>query len=123
MREAREAEANSKHSAGGKPGELAHFGMISRGNRWLSVEGIPDAIPLTDCFLLAPGTSYILRDSPRTQARSFCEVAPRKDVLVDSGWVVGKPEVILRTGERRSASLQHTHALHLWLDRRTVEGP
>jgi AraC-like DNA-binding protein len=42
--------------------------MLSRGNCWLSVEGIPEPIPLTggDCFLLARGTSIVLRDSPRT---------------------------------------------------------
>ena len=61
------------------PSRCAHFGMVSRGNCWLSVEGIPDALPLAggDCFLLAPGSSYTLRDNPRTHARSFCEVAPR----------------------------------------------
>ena len=38
------------------PSQLAHFGMVSRGQCWLSVEGIPDAMPLAggDCFLLAP---------------------------------------------------------------------
>jgi Cupin len=62
------------------PSQLAHFGMVSRGQCWLSVEGIPDAMPLAggDCFLLAPGSSYTLRDDPRTQPRSFCEVAPRE---------------------------------------------
>jgi AraC-like DNA-binding protein len=53
--------------------------MVSRGNCWLSVDGIPDALPLAggDCFLLPPGSSYTLRDNPGTRARSFCEVAPR----------------------------------------------
>ena len=53
--------------------------MISRGHCWLTVEGIADAMPLAggDCFLLAPGTSYALRDNPRTRARSFCDIAPR----------------------------------------------
>jgi hypothetical protein len=53
--------------------------MVSRGNCWLSVEGIPNALPLTggDCFLLAPGISYALRDSPRTRTRSFCEIASK----------------------------------------------
>ena len=47
------------------PTDLAHFAMLSRGNCWLSVEGIPEPIPLTggDCFLLARGTSIVLRDS------------------------------------------------------------
>jgi AraC-like DNA-binding protein len=53
--------------------------MVSRGNCWLSVKGIPDPIPLTggDCFLLAPASTYALRDNPRTRARSFCEAAPK----------------------------------------------
>src|SRR6266478_4603456 len=29
------------------PSQFAHFGMISRGNCWLSVEGMPDPLPLT----------------------------------------------------------------------------
>jgi AraC-like DNA-binding protein len=59
--------------------QFAHFGMVSRGNCWLNVEGMPDPLPLTggDCFLLAPGSAYALRDDPRTRARSFCEVAPK----------------------------------------------
>ena len=69
------------HSAASEnsPSQFAHFGMVSRGNCWLSIEGIPDPLPLTggDCFLLAPGSSYALRDDPRTRARSFCEVASR----------------------------------------------
>src|SRR5580704_15284780 len=59
------------------PPDLAHFAMLSRGNCWLSVEGIPEPIPLTggDCFLLARGTSIVLRDSPRTRPRwSFREI-------------------------------------------------
>ena len=80
-REANAAEGTARDSAQPKisPLQLAHFGMVSRGNCWLSVEGIPDASPLAggDCFLLAPGSSYTLRDNPRTHARSFCEVAPR----------------------------------------------
>jgi AraC-like DNA-binding protein len=61
------------------PSQLAHFGMVTRGQCWLSVEGIADAMPLAggDCFLLPPGSSYTLRDNPRTRPRSFCEVAPR----------------------------------------------
>ncbi len=54
--------------------------MLSRGNCWLSVEGIPEPIPLTggDCFLLAKGTSIVLRDSPRTHPRwSFREIGAK----------------------------------------------
>ena len=60
------------------PTDLAHYAMLSRGNCWLNVEGIPEPIPLTagDCFLLARGTSIILRDSPHTHPRSsFREIA------------------------------------------------
>ena len=60
--------------------DLAHFAMLSRGNCWLSVEGIPEPIPLTggDCFLLARGTSIVLRDSPRTRPRwSFREIGAK----------------------------------------------
>jgi len=62
------------------PKDSAHFAMLSRGNCWLSVEGIPEPIPLAggDCFLLAPGTSIVLRDSPRTRPRcSFREVGAK----------------------------------------------
>jgi len=60
--------------------DLAHFAMLSRGNCWLSVEGIEEPIPLTggDCFLLARGTSIVLRDSPRTRPKwSFREIGAR----------------------------------------------
>ena len=59
------------------PTDAAHFAMLSRGNCWLSVEGISEPIPLTggDCFLLAPGTSIVLRDSPRTRPQwTFREI-------------------------------------------------
>src|SRR3984885_9677464 len=62
------------------PADLAHFAMLSRGNCWLSVEGIEELIPLTggDCFLLARGTSIVLRDSPRTRPRwSFREIGAK----------------------------------------------
>src|ERR1700675_4258387 len=62
------------------PTDLAHFAMLSRGNCWLSVEGIAEPIPLTggDCFLLARGTSIVLRDSPRTRPRwTFREIGAK----------------------------------------------
>jgi AraC-like DNA-binding protein len=81
MRGAEDANEAGAHSSALRnlPSQFAHFGMVSRGNCWLSVKGIPDPIPLTggDCFLLAPATTYALRDNPRTRARSFCEVAPK----------------------------------------------
>ncbi|AXC15014.1 transcriptional regulator, AraC family [Acidisarcina polymorpha] len=70
-----ENQTEEKGTPSGKrmpPADLAHFAMLSRGNCWLSVEGVPEPIPLTggDCFLLARGTSIVLRDSPRTRPRS-----------------------------------------------------
>lgn len=62
------------------PSDLAHFAMLSRGNCWLSVEGIAEPMPLTggDCFLLARGTSIVLRDSPRTRPMStFREIGAK----------------------------------------------
>ena len=62
------------------PTDLAHFTVLSRGNCWLTVEGIPDPIPLTggDCFLLGRDTSIVMRDSPRTPPRStFREIAAK----------------------------------------------
>jgi AraC-like DNA-binding protein len=62
------------------PADLAHFAMLSRGNCWLSVEGIEEPIPLTggDCFLLARGTSIVLRDSPRTRPKwTFHEIGAK----------------------------------------------
>ncbi len=72
------AEKDMPHPAI-SPSQLAHFAMVTRGHCWLSVEGIADPMPLAggDCFLLPPGSSYTLRDNPRTRPRSFCEVAPR----------------------------------------------
>ena len=79
------------------PSQLAHFGMVSRGNCWLSVGGMPDPLPLTggDCFLLAPGSTYTLRDSPRTPARSFCEVAPKNQSNVIHYGGGGAPTTIV----------------------------
>src|SRR5579871_2516883 len=60
--------------------DFAHFAMLSRGNGWLSVDGIAEPIPLTggDCILLTWETAFILRDSLRTRPqRSFREIASR----------------------------------------------
>src|SRR6202140_4062820 len=80
------------------PTDLAHFAMLSRGNCWLSVEGIAEPIPLTggDCFLLAKGTSIVLRDSPRTRPKwSFSEIGAKANgnvVLYGGG---GAPTTIV----------------------------
>jgi AraC-like DNA-binding protein len=99
MREAEEAKVAVPHSSALKnsPSQLAHFGMVSRGNCWLSVKGMPDPLPLTggDCFLLTPGSTYALRDNPRTRARSFCEVAPKNSSNVIHYGGGGVPTTII----------------------------
>src|ERR1700747_692037 len=53
----------------------AHLGVVARGNCWLSVDSIPEPLPLTggDCWLLARGDAHTLRDSPKTLARPYEE--------------------------------------------------
>ena len=108
-REAHAAEGTANHSAQPaiSPLQVAHFGMVTRGHCWLSIEGIPDAMPLDggDCFLLAPGSSYTLRDNPRTRARGFCEVAPR-----DGSQVIhcGGGVVRIHTDD--------THTMQVWIE-------
>jgi AraC-like DNA-binding protein len=82
VRQENQREEEEVTSSGKKvpPSDLAHFAMLSRGNCWLSVDGIPEPIPLTggDCFLVAKGTSIVLRDSPRTRPRStFREIGAK----------------------------------------------
>jgi hypothetical protein len=80
------------------PADLAHFAMLSRGNCWLSVEGIPEPFPHTsgDCFLLARGTSIVLRDSPRTRPRwSFREIAAKANSNVAHYGGGGAPTTIV----------------------------
>src|ERR1700733_7054007 len=78
-----ENQIKEKPTPSGKktsPTDLAHFAMLSRGNCGLSVEGIEEPIPLTggDCFLLARGSSIVLRDSPRTRPKwTFREIGAR----------------------------------------------
>src|SRR5580692_572633 len=77
--------------------DSAHFAMLLRGNCWLSVEGIPELIPLAggDCFLLAPGRAYSLRDNPRTRTRALCEVAPKNGSQVIEYGGGGAPTTII----------------------------
>ena len=80
------------------PTDLAHFAMLSRGNCWLSVEEIAEPIPLTggDCFLLAKGTSIVLRDSLRTRPRwSFREIGAKANGNVALCGGGGSPTTIV----------------------------
>jgi AraC-like DNA-binding protein len=96
-----EKQAEEKLTSSGKrisPTDLAHFVLLSRGNCWLSVEGIPDAIPLTggDFFLLARDTSIIMRDSPRTRPRStFREIAAKANSNVAHYGGGGAPTTVV----------------------------
>jgi AraC-like DNA-binding protein len=80
------------------PTDVAHFAMLSRGNCWLGVEGIPDPIPLTggDCLLLGRDTSIVMRDSPQTRPRStFREVAAKANNQVAHYGGGGTPTTIV----------------------------
>jgi AraC-like DNA-binding protein len=91
-------QKNQTEKKGTSPTDLAHFAMLSRGNCWLSVEGIPESIPLTggDCFLLARGTSIVLRDSPRTRPRwSFTEIGAKANGNVAHCGGGGAPTTIV----------------------------
>ncbi len=80
------------------PTDLAHYAMLSRGNCWLSVEGIADAIPVTggDCFLLGRDTSIVMRDSPRTRpSSSFREIAAKANGNVAHHGGGGAPTTIV----------------------------
>ena len=141
-----EAKENAK-SLPIPPSELAFFGMIARGNCWLSVDGIPDPIPLTggDCFLLSPENTYALRDNPRTDAKSFCELGPSQDknvihyggggtpTRIISGWLYFErptlkpitqllPKVILIKAEQARSLALHT-TLQLLASEMTDQAP
>jgi len=96
-----EKQAEERLPPSGKrisPTDLAHFTMLSRGNCWLSVEGVSDPIPLTggDCFLLGRDTSIVMRDSPRTRPRStFGEVAAQAEGNVAHHGGGGAPTTIV----------------------------
>src|SRR5207245_4482943 len=97
IREAEEEAGAHSSAPKNSAAQLAHFGMVSRGNCWLSVKGILDPLPLTggDCFLLAPASTYALRDNPRTRARSFCEAAPKNGSNVIHYGGGGAPTTII----------------------------
>ena len=78
--QAKQAEEMVLPSGKDIPADAIHFAMLSRGNCWLSVEGVSDPMPLAggDCFLLRHDTSIVMSDSPRTRPRStFGEVAAK----------------------------------------------
>jgi AraC-like DNA-binding protein len=95
--EADTEEKNRKHSAARSTFQFAPFGMLTRGNCWLSVRGMPETLPLAggDCFLLAPGISYALRDNPRRRTQSFCDVAPRDGSQIIQYGGGGAPTTII----------------------------
>lgn len=125
----------------------AKFGIVLRGNCWLTVEGVPRAIPLAggDCYLLPRGNSYELRDNPHSSTVSISEILGQTtgEVLHHGGG--GAPTTILggkfvfdgpssrpltdllpplieiRADETRTAGLQTT--LHLLASEIASPGP
>lgn len=57
-------------------GESARFGLVVRGGCLLEVEGAdhPIALAAGDCYVLAHGTPYVLRDHPTTPTVSCASV-------------------------------------------------
>lgn len=86
-------EGNEGHYAA----RFAHFGMLTGGSCWLTSDGSPDPIPLSegDCFLFAPGSRYTVTDNPRTAAQSFCSVASEDGSQVIKYGGKGAPTTIL----------------------------
>ena len=95
--EAEAAEKDRKHSAASATFQFAHFGMLTRGNCWLSVGGMPEALPLAggDCFLLSPRISCVLRDNPRTRTRSLRDVVPKDGSRIIQYGGGGAPATII----------------------------
>lgn len=78
-------------------GAAARFGMVVRGSCLLEVEGHPGTVPLAagDCYVLAHGTPYVLRDAPRTPTVSCASVVrDRVGGLVELGGT-GAPATML----------------------------
>lgn len=57
-------------------GPYAKFGMIVRGNCWLTVDGLaaPVALAAGDCFLIPHGSAHTLQDHLDTPTLPICEV-------------------------------------------------
>ena len=98
MQEKRTEEKLTPSGQIDSPTDLAHYAMLSRGNCWLNVGGIPDPIPLTggDCFLVDRDTSIVMRDSPRTRPRStFREIGAKANSNVAHYGGGGAPTTIV----------------------------
>lgn len=96
-REPNVEERDRKHSAASTSSAYAHFGLVTRGNCWLSVDGLPDAMSVSggDCFLSAPGSRYTVRDNPRTSSQSFCSVSSENGSQVIEYGGGGAPTTII----------------------------
>jgi hypothetical protein len=82
------------------------FGDTDRGQVLARADGQQDAIPLSDgdCFLFAPGNSYMLQDDPRTGAETFCSVATENGSQVIKYGGGGAPTTIIYGWFRFSAT-------------------
>jgi len=70
------------------PGTTARFGLVVRGNCWLTVEGEDDAIPLAagDCYVLVHGSRYELRDELASSTQDcFDLIGSRVGGIVKTG--------------------------------------
>jgi AraC-like DNA-binding protein len=65
----------------------ASLGIILDGCCWLTVDEIPDAIPLNagDCFLIVHGHAHALRAHPSDPVRPFGDILARNQELVSYG--------------------------------------
>lgn len=77
--------------------EHAHFGVIARGNCWLSVgeDGKGRLLSQGDCWLLPRGTTHLLRDQPGSPVRAYHEVRSRKTGGVVKFGEGGQPTAIV----------------------------
>jgi AraC-like DNA-binding protein len=96
-REVNAKDGDGRHAGARSPSPFAHFGMVTGGKCWVSADGLPDAIPLSDgdCFLSAPGRPYTVQDNPHTGAQSFCSVATENESQVIKYGGGGAPTTII----------------------------
>jgi AraC-like DNA-binding protein len=72
-----------------KAGQSARFGMVVRGGCWLSVDGVAEPVALTagDCYVIVRGSTYMLRDTPRSATQNCFDVigSSRVGNVIDVG--------------------------------------
>lgn len=76
-------------------GQTARFGLVVRGRCLLEMEGHRTELTAGDCFVLAHGTPYVLRDAPLTPTVSCWAVVRDKIGGVVELGGLGEPATIL----------------------------